>query len=87
MIVKAQLKSYEKLEFSLNITAPVEDWRALLRKLAEMKGDSLYYPWPVGGVVGSVRSMLDNLDKTHSDAVCKEDQPAYTQSPQETASD
>lgn len=74
MQVKAQLKSYEELDFALTITAPVSDWRALLRQLEKMKGDSYSYAWPVGGVVGSVRSMLDNLDKTHADAVLKEDQ-------------
>jgi hypothetical protein len=74
MQVKAQLQSYENLDFSLKITAPVEDWRELLRQLEKMKGDAVYYAWPVGGIVGSVRSMLDNLDKTHADAVLKEDQ-------------
>lgn len=77
MNVKAQLKSYEKLPFSLNITAPVEEWRSLLRELEKMKGDSLYYAWPVGGIFGSVRSMLDNLDKTHADTVLKEDQASW----------
>lgn len=74
MHVKAQLKSYEKLNFSLAISAPVEDWRAFLKQLEKMKGDALYYAWPVGGVVGCVQSMLDNLDKTHADAVLKQDQ-------------
>ena len=84
MQVKAQLKSYEDLEFSLAISAPVGDWRALLRQLEKMKGDSFSYGWPVGGIVGCVRSMLDNLDKTHTDAVLKADQ---FPSPQETASE
>jgi hypothetical protein len=85
MHVKAQLKSYEKLPFSITISAPVEDWRALLRELERMKGDAVYYVWPVGGIVGSVRSMLDNLDKTHSDAVLKSDQscPQVTEQPHE----
>ena len=86
MQVKAQLKSYEKLQFSLTIGAPVEDWRALLKELEKMKGEALYYPWPVGGIVGCVRSMLDNLDKTHADAVLKADQPEYVsaRTPQES---
>jgi hypothetical protein len=64
MNVKAQLKSYEDVEFSVNMTAPVEDWRALLRELEKMKGDALYYAWPVGGVVGCVRAASKRASST-----------------------
>lgn len=71
MQTKAQLKSYETLEFAITLTAPVEDWRAMLKRLEGLK-DSGHYAWPVGGFVGCIRSMLENLDKTHSDVITAE---------------
>jgi hypothetical protein len=77
MNVKGQLKSYEELEFSITLTAPVNDWRVLLKQLERIKQETGYYAWPVGGFVGAVSSMLSDLDKTHSGVVRKEDQAAF----------
>lgn len=78
MHTKAQLKSYEDLEFAITITAPVEDWRAMLKRLEGLK-DGGSYAWPVGGFVGCIRSMVENLDKTHADSIRKEDQASSGQ--------
>ena len=73
MNVKAQLKSYEALEFSLTLTAPVEDWRSALKQLTKLKEHG-YFPWPLGGFVDSIEKMLIALDKTHFDTLAREDQ-------------
>jgi len=80
MKVKAGLKSYEELDFSITIDASVSDWRALLALLEKMNKTSgnhthvwpssgSMYAWPLGGIVDSVRKMLENLDKTHEDVI------------------
>ena len=74
---KAKLASYEDLEFSITLTAPVADWRNMLKKLEPLQSSAGYYQWPVGGLVGCIGSMLSNLDKTHADAVVKEDQASF----------
>ncbi len=73
MDVRAELQSYEQVKFSITLSAPVEDWRAMLKRLEGLK-DGYHYAWPVGGFVGCIQSVLDNLDKTHVDVVRKEDQ-------------
>ena len=77
MQTKAQLQSYENLEFEITLTAPVDDWRAMLKRLEGLK-EGGGYVWPVSGFVGCIRSMLDNLDKTHADVVRKEDHITLT---------
>jgi hypothetical protein len=82
MQTKARLSSYEEVEFSITLTAPVSDWRTMLKKLEDLNRPNVHYAWPVGGLVGCIRSMLDNLDKTHADAVRKEDQSSPQESEQ-----
>jgi hypothetical protein len=80
MRVKSSLSSYENVEFTITLTAPVEDWRALLRLVEKLNtaAGNYTYAWPLGGLIGAVRSMLENLDKTHADAICKDDQAQTT---------
>lgn len=66
MNVKAQLSSYEGLDFSITLTAPVGDWRAALKQAQRLK-DGPWIAWPLSGFIHSIESMLDDLDKTHSD--------------------
>lgn len=73
MHTRAKLSSYEKLTFSITTMAPVEDWRAALKQLEGIKSGG-YYGWPLSGFVGCIQKMLEDLDKTHADAVLKEDQ-------------
>ena len=71
MQVKAQLKSYESVEFSITLTAPVEDWRAALRQCEGLKNGG-WTAWPLSGFVGGIEKMLANLDKTHADVLDKD---------------
>ena len=73
MIVKAQLKSYEEVKFSITLTAPVTDWRAVMKQLANLK-DHGWTAWPLSGFVGCIEKMLSDLDKTHTDVLLKQDQ-------------
>lgn len=73
MHIKAALHSYEKLAFSVTTTAPVEDWRAVLRQLEKLK-EGGYYAWPLSGFIGCIQKMLQDLDKTHADVLIKDDQ-------------
>lgn len=66
MHVKAKLASYEKLALSVNLTAPVEDWRTMLKQLEGIKNSSGYYGWPASGLVDCISSILSQLDKTHA---------------------
>lgn len=71
MNVKAQLKSYEKLDFSVTLTAPVEDWRAARKQLEKIK-DNGWMAWPLSGFVDCIDKMLADLDKTHCDILIKD---------------
>ena len=73
MNVKAKLNSYESVEFSITLTAPVEDWRAALKQLEKLKQYG-YYTWPMGGFVDCIQKMLNDLDKTHFDVLIRDDQ-------------
>jgi hypothetical protein len=72
MHVKAMLKDYEKLAFSVAISAPVEEWRAMVRQAETLSGGSSI-DWPLSGFVACVRKMLADLDKTHTDVLIHED--------------
>lgn len=74
MQVKAQLKSYEKVAFSLTLTAPVEDWRAAMKQLEEKVKENGHVAWPLSGLYASIEKMLGDLDKTHWDVLRREDQ-------------
>lgn len=78
MEAKAQLQSYEQVEFSIKLTAPVTDWRAMMKQIEKMKGDSFMYGWPLSSLVGCIDKMLRDLDKTHADSVRAEDQALKT---------
>lgn len=76
MHTKAALMNYEKLAFSITTTAPVEDWREMLKQvkeLNEISGQSYSCAWPLSGIVGCIRKMLEDLDKTHADVLIKDD--------------
>lgn len=71
MHVKAQLQSYEKLAFSITLTAPVEDWRGARKQLERMR-TSGYIEWPLSKLVDAIDKMLLDLDKTHYAAITRE---------------
>lgn len=73
MDVKARLGNYDKIQFSITLTAPVEDWRAMLRQLESLKSTAGYYAWPAGGFIECVQKMLADLDKTHAAVLIRED--------------
>lgn len=73
MQVKAKLTTYEKVDFSINLTAPVSDWRAARKQLDGLK-DNGWVAWPLSGFVGAIDKMLEDLDKTHHGVLLKEDQ-------------
>ena len=73
MQVKAQLKSYEDLEFSITLVAPVCDWRVLRKNLEQIRSANYAaFPWPVSGFVACIDQMLSELDKAHADVLVKE---------------
>ena len=74
MKAKAQLTGYEGIEFSITLTAPVEDWRAVLRQL-DKTTEGGWIAWPLSGFANAVRETLKNLDKTHYAAIEKDEQP------------
>lgn len=73
MKTRAALSSYEQVEFSITTTAPVSDWRAALKQFEKMTGDG-WVGWPLSGFTACIRKMLEDLDKTHADAVLHKDQ-------------
>lgn len=73
MKAKAQLKSYEELEFAITLTGTVSDWRALKRQLDKLNDKALFYAWPLSGLTSAVDSVLVQLDKTHEASVQKEE--------------
>lgn len=81
METKASLQSYEQLQFSVITTAPVSDWRALLKQLEKMREatgsvtGSFNYAWPLSGFVSNVEKVLNDLAKTHAASV-KDEQAA-----------
>lgn len=72
MNVKASLQSYEEVEFSITMTAPVEDWRALVRQIEKLNGSSRLCAWPLSGVLNCIQSTLSDLDRTHAGSVAKD---------------
>lgn len=70
MHVKAKLNSYEKLAFSVTLTAPVEDWRAAMKQLEESTRSGV--AWPLSGLATCINQMLSDLDKTHADVLIRE---------------
>jgi hypothetical protein len=79
MHVKAELNSYEKLPFTITLTAPVEDWRSALKQLEILKNASGYVGYPLSGLSDCVRKMLEDLDKTHADVLIHEPEHAQTE--------
>jgi hypothetical protein len=71
MQVKAKLQSYEALELTITLTAPVEDWRAMLRQFDKLRVSSPYsaVAWPASGFVSCIEQMLTDLDQTHADVL------------------
>ena len=70
MIVKAQLKAYEELEFAITISAPVGHWRKVLKQLEQLPvAYDRQIEWPLADVKECIERMLKDLDRTHSDVL------------------
>lgn len=69
MDAKATLQSYEQVEFSITMTAPVTDWRAMLSQIQKLNGNNYSCAWPLSGFKAAISKMLDNLDKTHEGTI------------------
>ena len=72
MQAKAKLSSYEDVEFSITLTAPVTDWRAMNRQLEKLQtdaGGSPFFAWPLSSLVSSIKETLAKLDRTHDVSV------------------
>lgn len=71
MQVKAELSSYEAVQFSITTTANVEEWRAAVKQIDALhkSADILYVRWPLSGFVACIKKMLADLDKTHADVL------------------
>ncbi len=76
MHAKASLSSYEKVSFSITLSASVEDWRAALKQLQGLKGSCGYISWPLSGFDDAIRKVLGDLDKTHVALLTQEDRAA-----------
>lgn len=70
MNVKAQLKSYEQVDFSITLSAPVSDWRAALAQFEGLRNHG-HVAWPLLGLRACIEKMLDDLDRTHSDVLVR----------------
>lgn len=71
MRAKAQLKSYEKLSFSITLDAPVEEWRAALKQFGEL--GPIRPAWPLSQLNDSIAKMLKDLDETHYAVIEREE--------------
>lgn len=49
----------------MKTTAPVSDWKALLRQLEELNKTSVWFAWPLSTFVSQIKEVLDRLDKTY----------------------
>lgn len=70
MNTKAHLNSYEDIEFSITINAPVKEWRDISKQLEELKRPH-HIGWPLNRFADCINKMLYNLDKTHTDVLNK----------------
>jgi hypothetical protein len=69
MRVRAKLASDSSRDFTVTITATVEDFQALLQQLEELRKNT-YIGWPASGLYDCVHKVLTDLERTyeaHSD--------------------
>ena len=74
MFATAKLQSYEKLQLSITMRAPVGDWRVMLKQLQELPGGkSEMISWPASGLASAIAQLWADLDKTYVKIVNQED--------------
>lgn len=76
MDAKGKLQSYELVEFSITLTAPVTDWRAMSRQIKDLSSKATGSPWlcwPLSNLDASIERMLSDLDKTHEASITEKD--------------
>lgn len=70
MKTKAALQPNNDLEFTISITAPVGDWKALQRQIEKLNANSAWHGWPLSTIVAQINNVMDRLDKVyHADVV------------------
>jgi len=71
MRVKAELDSYENVNFIITINAKVSDWRSTIEQIDELckaaRRDGV--DWPLSALHACIHRMLFDLDKTHADVL------------------
>ena len=64
MNVKSWLAEDDTREFTVRITAPVSDFKALLKQLESIRSHG-WHAWPLCGLVSCIEKVIADLDKVH----------------------